>query len=119
MPWTTVLERAAVRDVTIRNNLFENCNFGVWGNGTVESSPNIDPTLREGNACHRNIQIEGNTFRVFDGTPLLHLTCVDKVNFHSNILQNTSDYPCGRSGGSRFVVEHGSLILLKEPASSG
>ena len=112
-------ERAAVRDVTIRNNLFENCNFGVWGNGTIESSPNIDPTLREGNACHRNIQIDGNTFQVFDGTPLLHLSCVDKVNFYSNILQNTSDYPCGRSGGSRFVVEHGSLILLEEPASSG
>lgn len=112
-------ERAAVRDVMIRGNVFDNCNFGVWGNGTIESSPNIDPTLREGNACHRNIRFEGNTFRVFDDTPLLHLRCVEEVNFHSNILEKTSDYPCGRSGGSRCVVEQGSLILLGEPASSG
>lgn len=91
-------ERAAVRDVTIRGNLFENCRYGVWGNGTIESSPNIDPTLREGNACHRNIRIEGNTFRVFDDTPLLHMNCVEGVIFRGNSVEKTSDYQFALSG---------------------
>ncbi len=34
-------EQAGVRNVTIRNNIFDNCNYGVWGNAVIQtgSSP--------------------------------------------------------------------------------
>ena len=41
-------EAGAVRDVTIRNNHFDNCNYGVWGQACIEISPEIEPANRAG-----------------------------------------------------------------------
>jgi len=103
-------ERSAVRDVTIRGNVFQTCNYGIWGRGTIEASPNIEPALRNGNACHRNIHIEGNTFQTFDDTPLLYLSCVQGVAFTGNQVEETTRYPRARLGMPRIVVDHGEDI---------
>ena len=99
-------EQAGVNDLTIRNNRFENCNFGVWGNAVIEiSAPHIGAD-GSGEHCHRGITIVDNTFVCFDQTPLLAAKGADDLNFKDNLLQMSSAYPAHRDHPSRFHLEH-------------
>ena len=68
-------ESGAVCDITIRNNLFEDCYTSGnniidgpwgWGEGVISISPSFRPQDADAKAYHRNIRIVGNTFRHFD-----------------------------------------------------
>ncbi|MCL5270539.1 MAG: right-handed parallel beta-helix repeat-containing protein, partial [bacterium] len=59
-------ESGKVRDVRITGNLFDNCNFGVWGRGAIDIDPEIERPHFTPECYHRNIVIENNRFRVFD-----------------------------------------------------
>ncbi len=48
---------------------------------------------RERSRYHRNIRVEGNTFRVFDPR-IVNLYCVDGFVFtRDNVIEYTDDYP--------------------------
>ena len=85
-------ESGAVRDVTIRHNHFDNCNYGVWGRAAIDICPEIAPEHRVGTYFHRNITIENNTFDVFDPR-LLHAHCVDGLVFRDNTVRLSTAYP--------------------------
>jgi hypothetical protein len=108
----TWFEQAAVRDLTITGNRFENCNFGVWGNAVIEiSSPHLDEAGL-GERCHRNITITGNTFVSFDGTPLLVAKGAEGLVLEGNTFEQSDAYPPCRMAASPFLLEHCSQASI-------
>lgn len=110
-------EQAGVRDVVIRGNTFDNCNFGVWGNAVIQVGTGMDKTARATSRYNRNIRIEDNVFRMFDSTPLLNLYAVDGLTFRNNRLEKTSAYP-PREGAApeMFVIEGCVNLEIEKPA---
>ena len=108
----TWFEQAAVRDLVISGNRFENCNFGVWGNAVIEiSSPHLDEA-GHGERCHRNITITGNTLVSFDGTPLLVAKGAEGLVFEGNTCEQSDAYPPCRMAASPFLLEHCSQASI-------
>jgi len=83
-------ESGAVRDVTIRENEFVNCNTNRWGRGAIDIVPQI--AEKHGGYYHKNIRIENNVFRVFD-MPLVYAESVDGLWISGNKVEKTTDYP--------------------------
>lgn len=96
-------ESGAVRDVSIRGNHFDNCNYGVWGHAAIEVRPEIEPEQRSGALYHRNITIDGNTFDAFN-TLLLLAYCVDGLTVTNNIVRPSDKYPRPDASGEPFHV---------------
>ena len=88
-------EQSGVRDVVIRGNTFDNCNYGVWGQACIDVKSGIADEFKPTTRYNRNITIEDNLFRVFSPLPLLCVYSVDGLTFRSNRLQRTQDYPAG------------------------
>lgn len=86
-------EQAGVRDVTIRNNTFDNCHFGVWGRAIIDVGTGLDEKYLSTCRYNRNILIENNTFRVFSA-PILRLYVTSGLTFRKNKIVTTTDYPC-------------------------
>ena len=87
-------------DVTIRNNLFEDCYTSGnnivdgpwgWGEGVISISPSFRPQDADAEAYHRNIRIVGNTFRHFD-CAVLFARSVEGLEFSRNRLERTRTY---------------------------
>jgi len=107
-------EQGGVRDCTIRNNFFDNCRFGVWGKGVIAVAAGIKEEL-EKSRYNRNIEIYGNTFKIFDDCPLLDVYCVDGLKWHDNKIIKTRDYPAREFKNSkRFNISHSDNIDIKE-----
>jgi hypothetical protein len=86
-------EQAGVRDLTIRDNIFRNCNFGVWGNAAIDVGAGIDPSERTRSLYNRNILIEGNRFEAFDHHSLISMYSIDGLMIRRNTIIQTSAYP--------------------------
>ena len=50
-------EQAGVRDLVIRRNRFENCNFGVWGKSVIQVGAGIEVAERSASRYNRNIPL--------------------------------------------------------------
>jgi hypothetical protein len=86
-------EQAGVRDVTIRNNMFENCNYSfMFGLGVIRVGSGIEEDRKEDSRYNRNILIENNTFRVFNPC-VLSMYSVDNLTYRNNKIEKTTDYP--------------------------
>jgi hypothetical protein len=89
-------ESGANRDVTIRNNVFDNCltsgcitgNRWEWGEGIITITPSHRPQDDKTEPYHQNIRIENNTFKTFD-TPLMHAISVRGLTFKNNEIIRT------------------------------
>ncbi|MCQ2143807.1 MAG: right-handed parallel beta-helix repeat-containing protein [Bacteroidales bacterium] len=84
-------EDSASDGVIIRNNVFDNCVTGLMGNAAVSVCTRIND--KENSRYHKNIVIEGNTFKSFDPRAI-YLYCVDGVTIRNNTFISTEDYPC-------------------------
>jgi len=84
-------ESGKVRNVTIRNNHFDNCMFGVWGVAVIGVQPEIPEGCRDGVYYHENITIENNRFDLCDGR-VLYAHCVDGIKFLNNSISTSSLY---------------------------
>lgn len=83
-------ESGCVRDVTIRNNTFIDCNANArWGNAVIDVAPQV---LKPAGTVHRNICIEDNVFRTFD-IPLLWANCTENIIFRNNKIEKTETFP--------------------------
>lgn len=105
-------EQSGVKDVIIRNNLFDNCLYGssTWGNANICVGSGIPE--HEGSRYHSNILIEGNTFRTFDPR-ILNFYCVDGVTYRGNKVEMSSDYVYGRSGEA-FTMNECDNVNIEE-----
>lgn len=97
-------EQSGVRNVELRNNVFENGNFGYsnWGAACIYVGSRI-PDKSGKEAYHRNISVTNNTFRVFDPR-ILNISSVDGLVFSGNTIEKTTDYPDMGNSGKPFVV---------------
>ncbi len=108
-------EQAGVRDVVIRNNMFENGNFGypTWGAACIAVGTRI-PDLDKATQCyHRGILIENNTFRVFDPR-ILNLFSVEDLIFRNNTIEMTDAYPYKGKETEPFVYHHCKNIVIEQ-----
>jgi hypothetical protein len=111
-------EQAGVRDVVIRNNTFDNCNFGVWGTGTIQVGSGIADEFRNASRYNRNIRIENNLFRAFSKLPLLSMYSVDGLTFTGNRLVRTRDYPAPEEGEwNMFHITDSDNVKVEEPST--
>lgn len=108
-------EQSGVRDLTIRGNVFEDGNFGYlnWGAACISVGSGI-PDRKGSEAYHRNIRIEGNTFKVFDPR-ILHLYSVDGLVFRGNTIIPTETYPYGGNSREAFKVSPECKNITIEP----
>ncbi len=106
-------EQGGVRDCTIINNTFENCNYAKgWGNAVIEVAAGITKD-RQKSRYNRNIKIENNTFKMFDGTSLLKIFCVDNLVWKNNRVEKTTSFPPKRNLPP-FITEHSSNVVLSK-----
>ncbi|GAT33056.1 parallel beta-helix repeat-containing protein [Terrimicrobium sacchariphilum] len=96
-------EQAGVRDVVIRNNTFDNCNYGVWGDACIEVRSGIAEASRVASRYNRNITIEENVFRVFGTHPLVAIYSVSGLTFRKNSVELTHLYPPRKNDGHGWL----------------
>ena len=93
--------------------MFDNCLYGAatWGDAIIATGngPKHD---RERSRYHRNIRVEGNTFRVFDPR-IVNLYCVDGFLFRRNKIESTSDYPVVDARAERFVTRNCDNVVIE------
>jgi len=106
-------EQGGVRDCVIRNNVFENCLYGVWGKAIIDVKAGI---LEDKNTSryNRNILIEDNIFKVYDDMTLLHAYCVDGLIWRDNTVEKTDAYPETGTSNKRFVIDYSDNVQIDE-----
>ena len=111
-------EQAGVRDVVIRGNTFDNCNYGVWGTGCIQVGSGIADEFKSISRYNRNIRIENNLFRHFSNLPLLSLYSVDGLTFTGNRLERTKAYPSAQEGEWKlFNITDSDNVKVEDPAT--
>ncbi len=112
-------EQAGVRDVVIRGNTFDNCNYGVWGTGCIQVGSGIADEFRSSSRYNRNIRIENNLFRAFSNLPLLSMYSVDGLTFVGNRLERTKAYPAPERGEwEMFKITDSDNIKVEDPSTA-
>jgi hypothetical protein len=98
-------EQAGVRDVIIRNNTFDNCNYGYfqWGKACIATGNGPRENKLE-SRYNRNIVIENNLFRSFDPR-ILNFVSTDSCLFVNNKIERTNDYEYTREEQRPFVFD--------------
>lgn len=83
-------ESGAVTAVTIRGNVFDNCNTSAYqfGDAVISVNPEI-PKLSS--PFHRNIRIEDNAFLTFDA-PVLWAKSVKGLTFRNNTITRSHQF---------------------------
>lgn len=104
-------EQGGVRDCVIRNNVFDNCLFGVWGKAIIDVKAGIHERRGE-SRYNRNIIIEGNTFNVFEESPLLNAYCVEGLIWRNNQVNKTNAYPSRRVKAPAFDIVHCNNVSI-------
>jgi hypothetical protein len=109
-------EQAGVRDVLIRGNTFDNCNFGVWGKACIEVKSGIADEHKKTSRYNKNIRIEDNLFRVFGNHPLVQVYSVDGLTFEGNRLERTREYPAQEEpAGAFFEITDSDNVHTQKP----
>jgi hypothetical protein len=111
-------EQAGVRDLVIRRNRFEDCNFGVWGKATIEVGAGIQNAYRASSRYNRNLVIEDNLFRSFRHGPLVQMYCVDGVAIRNNRIESSTAYPSRQPDAKPFDItdsDHVDINQLVQP----
>jgi hypothetical protein len=109
-------EQAGVRDVEIKDNTFDNCNYGVWGTACIQVGSGIADEFKNVSRYNRNIRIENNLFRHFSNLPLLSMYSVDGLTFTNNRLERTTAYPApGGQEGKLFMITDSDHVKVDEP----
>ena len=82
-------ESGAVSDVLIRNNIFDGCAYNYYGNSYAISVEAENPEMPNDKWVHRNVRIEGNTFKLYD-KQILKSKSTENISFTNNIIEDGS-----------------------------
>ena len=93
--------------------MFDNCNFGVWGQACVEVGSGIAKEYRKTSRYNRNIVIEDNLFRVFGPQTLLGLYSVDGLTFRNNRREKSEAYPPRTGDVPQFAIEDSDNVKIE------
>lgn len=106
-------ESGFVTDLTITNNLIDDCGFWVASEGMYRRTGGICVTTDArawGAGWHRGIVIRDNVFQNIVRGPNLIVTYSSDVVIDGNLFRNT--HASSGSGGTRLGVDAGSVIWL-------
>jgi len=104
-------ESGAVRDVTIRNNVFNNIGFAVNKCYPLFASPKLNNKQHFGKSrYHRNITFTDNIIRSFNGHLVLARS-VDGLKISGNRVDFSTDYPEAREGPA-IDLEYCNHIMI-------
>jgi len=106
-------EQAGVRNLIIRHNTFDNCNFsiGPWGTAAIQVRAGIAEDKKDISRYNKNILIENNLFKVF--TPrILNLYSVDGLIYKDNKIEKTNNYESMDEKVEPFIVLHSSNVRI-------
>ncbi|WP_197054347.1 right-handed parallel beta-helix repeat-containing protein [Sphingomonas sp. 37zxx] len=85
-------ESGPTANVTIRNNLFDNCKYGVWGVAVIDIEAVDGKKSTSRSPYHGRVSITGNRFVTFDGL-LVHAYRVNHLAFTGNTVVRSNTYP--------------------------
>ena len=102
-----------MRDCVIRNNVFDNCNYGVWGKATIEVGAGIEKEYRAKSRYNRNILIEGNTFRAFDRYSQIVAYSIAGLTIRNNTIEYTQDYPTRSLDSKPFAITDCDNVVIE------
>jgi hypothetical protein len=105
-------ESGANRDVTIRNNVFEDCltsgsiTGDRWelGEAIITITPSHRPQDERSVPYHQNIRIENNVIKTFD-IPLVHARSVGGLTFKNNEIIRTYTFQPYAWQKSSFLLD--------------
>lgn len=83
-------EAGPVSDVTIRNNIFRDCNYS-WGEAPIAITPEYD-SCDDARYFHKNITVCDNEFYSFTGG-MIYAIGVDGLSVKNNKFVTTNTYP--------------------------
>jgi polygalacturonase len=101
-------ESGAVRDVTIRNNRFDECGYNS-GSSAICIAPENHEVL-EGSFVHKNIRIENNSFKVY-GMPLLSARSVEGLVFANNNIARSGGLPADTTQASFQLTGCNKVVI--------
>ena len=112
-------ESGANSDVTIRNNIFEDCltsgcitgSRWEWGEAIITITPSHRPENENTEPYHKNIKIENNTFKTFD-VPFVHARSVRGLTFKNNEVIKTHTYEPYTWQKSSFLLDGCREVLI-------
>ena len=114
-------ESGPVQDVTIQNNLFENCGFNSAPGTFVIAIAPENHVLVPGYMVHRNIRIENNIFKVYD-YPVLTARSTENLIFTGNKIIRTDFRKAGENRPSinlnacrKVVIKGNHVEGFEEP----
>lgn len=89
---TDWFEQGGVNDLTIRGNVFDDCNYGLnVGLGVIIVLANMEFNPANPTYYNKNILIENNTFKIFNPN-ILNMKSVDGLTFKNNKIEQTNTY---------------------------
>ena len=84
-------EQAGVRDLIIRNNTFDNCNYGfMFGVGVLFAGSGIEEDEKANSKYNRNIVFENNTIYTV-GPNILNLFSIDNLLYRNNKVSKSTN----------------------------
>lgn len=107
-------EQGGVSNCIIRNNIFDNCLFGVWGKAVIDVAAGILENKEE-SRYNKNIQVYNNTFKIFDDVYLLHAYGMDNMKWYNNKIERTDVYPKVHNTPSLFKIEYCDNMDINQP----
>lgn len=107
-------ESIGTRDVVIRNNSFENCNYSAaTGPGTLCAFAYLkDFAYPPRPGVHRNVVLEGNKIRQADNSGIF-AAGVDGLIIRNNVIEKVCDKPTMDSGRSAIHVRSSRGVLIE------
>jgi hypothetical protein len=111
-------ESGAVRDVLIRNNLFDGCAYNFSSNSyAISVEPENHETL-PGHWVHRNIRIENNTFKTYEAQ-IIRARSVEKLVFEGNLVEKSPWNESGTGSAPPFKLEGCTDVSLRNNRYEG
>lgn len=103
-------ESGGVRDLTITDNVFDNCHTSQWGHSVISFSPSPVPGDDSLPRYHRGIRITGNTFKLIEPS-VLYARFVDDLIFKDNNISITGEFPSLGNMPAPIVLDHCSNCI--------
>lgn len=106
-------EQGGVSNMTIRNNVFDNCMYGSWGAAVIYIESGKTPESAKATRFNRNVLIEDNEFRIVDSR-LVNVTSVDGFTFRNNKVVHSTEYPFTERKEKPFIVERSVNVDIEK-----
>lgn len=106
-------EQSGVRNLIVKGNTFDNCNYNLWGSGVITVMSGIDAKARDESKYNQNILIENNLFKIC-APNILNLYSVDSLIYRNNKVENSTKYNVPWKVAETFVTQQSTKISIQQ-----